>query len=93
MPLDHRVAIFTIVIAVLTAVTFSLGTGARRDRHARRDAHARVVRARRIAPSRARFALVALQAALSLGLLATGAQFTKTVQASATQEYIPIPSA
>lgn len=91
IPLDHRVAIFTIVVAVLTAVTFSLGPALGVTRRA----------TKRLAPassgqggsarSRARFTLVALQAALSLGLLATGAQFTNTVRASATQEYIPDP--
>jgi putative ABC transport system permease protein len=91
MPLDHRVALFTILIAVLTAIAFSLGPALGVTSHA----------SRRLAPaspaaggpvrSRTRFALVALQAALSLGLLATGAQFTKTVHASATEEYIPDP--
>ena len=91
MPLDHRVALFTIVIAVLTAVTFSLGPALgvtiTRDEEAAPASSA----AGGSGASRARFALVALQAALSLGLLATGAQFTKTVQASATQEHIPDP--
>ena len=43
------------------------------------------------ARSRTRFALVALQAALSLGLLTTGAQFVRTVQGAATNERIPHP--
>jgi predicted permease len=91
MPLDHRVSLFTIVIAVLTAVTFSLGPALGvTSRATRRLTPASSGQAGSVR-SRARFALVALQAALSLGLLATGAQFTKTVQAAATQEYIPDP--
>ena len=43
------------------------------------------------ARSRTRFALVALQAALSLGLLATGTQFAKTVHAAAASEPIADP--
>ena len=91
MPLDHRVALFTIAIAVLTAVAFSLGPALGvTSRATRRLTPASSGQAGSVR-SRARFALVALQAALSLGLLATGAQFTKTVQAAATQEYIPDP--
>jgi putative ABC transport system permease protein len=91
MPLDHRVALFTIVIAVLTAVAFSLGPALGVTARASRRLAPASPAAGGPAKSRTRFALVALQAALSLGLLATGAQFTKTVQASATQEYIPDP--
>ena len=91
MPLDHRVALFTILIAVLTAIAFSLGPAFGVTSRATRrltpasSGHAGSAR------SRTRFVLVTLQAALSLGLLATGAQFTKTVQLSATREYIPDP--
>jgi predicted permease len=91
MPLDHRVALFTILIAVLTAVTFSVGPALGVTSRATRPLTPASSRQAGSARSRVRFALVALQSALSLGLLATGAQFTKTVQASATQEYIPDP--
>jgi predicted permease len=91
MPLDQRIAVFTIVIAVLTAVTCSLGPALGvTSRATRRLTPASSGQAGAVR-SRTRFALVALQAALSLGLLATGAQFTKTVQASAAQEHIPDP--
>ena len=43
------------------------------------------------ARSRTRFALVTLQAALSLGLLATGTQFARTVYAAAATEPIADP--
>jgi putative ABC transport system permease protein len=91
MPLDHRVTLFTIAIAVLTAVAFSLGPALGVTSRATRRLSSASSGQAGSGRSRARFALVALQAALSLGLLATGAQFTKTVQASATQEYIPDP--
>jgi hypothetical protein len=41
--------------------------------------------------SRTRFVLVALQAAFSLGLLTTGAQFVKTGESAAARETIPHP--
>jgi predicted permease len=91
MPLDQRVAVFTILIAILTAVTFSLGPALGVTSRATRRLTPASSGQGGSARSKARFALVALQAALSLGLLATGAQFTKTVQASATQEHIPDP--
>jgi predicted permease len=90
VPLDTRVALFAVAIAVLTAVTFSLGPALGVTRRA----------TKRLAPaaagggstrSRTRFALVALQAALSLGLLATGTQFAKTVYAAAASEPIADP--
>jgi predicted permease len=91
IPLDHRVALFTIVIAVLTAVAFSLGPALGVTSNASRRLATGARAGGGPVRSRTRFLLVALQAALSLGLLATGAQFTKTVQASATQEHIPDP--
>jgi putative ABC transport system permease protein len=92
VPLDGRVALFAVAIAVLTAVIFSLGPALSVTRHA----------AKRLAPAAAqiggsrarsttRFALIALQAALSLGLLATGTQFAKTVYAAAATEPIADP--
>jgi predicted permease len=91
MPIDARVALFTLAVVVITAVTFSLGPAW----NVTRRATARLSRmsggaAGRVR-SRTRFALVVLQAALSLGLLATGAQFTRTIQARAAGEHIPSP--
>ena len=91
MPLDHRVTFFTIAIAVLTAVTCSLGPALGVTSRATRRLTPGASWQAGSARSRLRFALVALQAALSLGLLATSAQFTNTVQASATQEHVPDP--
>ena len=91
IPVDWRVVFFTVAIALFTAVAFSLGPALGVTSKA----------GRRMAPvptiagasrSRARFALVALQAALSLGLLTTGAQFTRTVLAANPREaLIPDP--
>ena len=91
MPVDARVAVFTLTVAILAAVTFCLGPAL----HVTARSATRLANSSSSiggsARSRMRFALVALQAALSLGLLATGAQFTKTVQAAAKREHIPNP--
>jgi len=91
-PLDARVALFAVAIAVLTAVIFSLGPALSVTRHAAKrlaPAAAQIGGSR--ARSTARFALIALQAALSLGLLATGTQFARTVYAAAATEPIAHP--
>lgn len=76
VPVDVRVAVFAIAIAGLAALAFSLGPAlglvARAGRRMTPAASAGTSR------SRVRFALVAAQAALSLGLLVTGIQFTRT---------------
>jgi predicted permease len=78
LPIDGRVAVFTLVLSLGAAAAFSLGPAlsviARASKRSVTST-APVAMPR----SRARFALVALQAALSLGLLTTGAQFTSTV--------------
>ena len=91
IPLDYRVALFTVAIAVLTAVTFSLGPALSVTRHATKRLAPAAAGIGGTVRSRTRFVLVALQAALSLGLLTTGAQFVKTVQAAAAHEMIPHP--
>ena len=91
MPVDVRVALFTLTVAIVAAVTFCLGPAL----HVTARSATRLANSSSSiggsARSRMRFALVALQAALSLGLLATGAQFTKTVQAAGKREHIPNP--
>jgi predicted permease len=78
LPIDVRVAAFTLTISLGAAAAFSLGPALSVIRRASTRS---VTSTAPIAMprSRARFALVALQAALSLGLLTTGAQFTNTV--------------
>jgi len=91
IPIDWRVLFFTVAIALFTAVAFSLGPalGVTSKAGRRMAAASTMAGASR---SRARFALVALQAALSLGLLTTGAQFTRTVFANNPREAkIPDP--
>lgn len=78
LPIDIRVAAFTVVISLGAAAAFSLGPALSVIRRASRrsvTSTAPVAMPR----SRGRSVLVALQAALSLGLLTTGAQFTNTV--------------
>jgi putative ABC transport system permease protein len=78
LPIDVRVVAFTLVISLGAALAFSLAPALSVIRRASRRAvtsTAPVAMPR----SRGRSVLVALQAALSLGLLTTGAQFTNTV--------------
>ena len=91
IPVDARVVFFTIAIALFTAVAFSIGPALGvTSKAGRRMAPASTMAG--ASRSRARFALVALQAALSLGLLITGAQFTRTVFAGNPREaQIPDP--
>jgi predicted permease len=91
VPLDVRVAMFTVAIAALTAITFSLGPALAVTRYARQRLASATVGAGMGTRSRTRFALVALQAALSLGLLATGTQFARTVYAAAATEPVAHP--
>src|SRR5918993_738262 len=81
IPVDRTVVFFTIAIALFTAVAFSLGPALKVTSQAKRRMTAAPSGAG-ASRSRVRFALVALQAALSLGLLTTGATFTKTVFAA-----------
>jgi predicted permease len=88
IPLDARVALFTVIVAVVTAIAFSLGpalgvtASATRRLYSTSGGHGAPAR------SRTRVLLVAVQAALSLGLLATGAQFIKTAEVTAVKEHI-----
>lgn len=90
-PLDYRVALFTVAIAVLTAVTFSLGPALSVIERATKRLAPAASGTAGAARSRTRFALVALQAALSLGLLATGTQFVKTAQGESAREPVAHP--
>jgi predicted permease len=78
IPVDWRVVVFTVTIALVTAIAFSIGPALGVTSKAGRRMTPVPTRAGAVR-SRARFALVALQAAMSLGLLTTGVQFTRTV--------------
>ena len=77
--IDTNVLLFVVAAAVATALAFGLGPAL----SVTRAAVSRAPQAGRRGPfgSRTRSVLVALQAALCLALLATGAQFTATVRA------------
>lgn len=87
LPIDYRVVAFTLALTICAAIGFSLGpafsvlAGA-----TKRMAPGRTSAA--TPRSRLRFGLVALQAALSLALLTTGAQFTNTVFAASENEAV-----
>ena len=90
MPLDARVAAFTVVLSALAALAFTLGPALSITSGAGRTGPLASLPA--VARSGRRFALIAIQAALSLGLLVTGAQFTRTVFAANPNEAsIPSP--
>jgi putative ABC transport system permease protein len=72
-PIDVRVPVFTIAAAILTAVAFGLGPALRVASRASSDPRGLSPTGAGTSRSRVRFTLIAAQAALSLGLLATGA--------------------
>jgi predicted permease len=91
IPIDSRVLLFTVAVAVATSLSFSIGPALSvTSSAAERLAAASSFVAGRVR-SRSRFLLVAFQAALSLSLLATGAQFTKKMHASTPREHIASP--
>ena len=91
VPLDLRVMGFTVAIVIGAALTFSVVPALNVVARAATRLPSASRGGGRPARSRVRFALVALQAALSLGLLATSAQFTRTVQAANADEHIAEP--
>jgi predicted permease len=88
MPVDVRVQIFTILVTLLAALAFGLGPALRVAR-SRMNGLADLRSGYGPARSRVRATLIALQAALSLGLLATGAQFVQTVRATMAATAVP----
>ena len=81
VPLDARVQLFTIAAAAATAIAFGLGPALHVASRGAVDPRRLSTAGAGTARSRVRFVLIAAQAALSLGLLATGAQFVNTVRA------------
>ena len=77
---DLNVVLFVVTAAVATALVFGLGPALSVTRATVSGAPERGRYLRGAFGSRTRSALVVLQAALCLGLLATGAQFTTTLQ-------------
>jgi predicted permease len=90
MPIDFTVTVFAVAVASLTAIAFGLGPALSVARSGTRASTAFRLTS---VPSRSRLrlTLVTVQVALSLGLLATGAQFTRTVQRMTPVETVPDP--
>ena len=87
IPIDGRVQVFTIAVAIVASVAFGLGPALRVARRGMDGAFG--LRATPApARSRVRAVLIALQAAVSLGLLTTGAQFVATARAGFGQEVL-----
>jgi putative ABC transport system permease protein len=80
MPVDVRVLIFTLAVALTTALVFGLGPALHVASRATADPRGLARLGLPSSRSRIRFGLIAAQAALSLGLLATGVQFINTVR-------------
>jgi predicted permease len=87
VPLDARVQLFTIAAAAATAIAFGVGPAVHVASRGAVDAR-RLSTGAGTARSRLRFGLIAAQAALSLGLLATGAQFVNTVRAGSGRSVV-----
>lgn len=80
MPVDVRVQLFTIAITLTSALAFGLGPALRVARRGM-DGALGLRTVHSSSRSRVRAVLIGLQAAVSLGLLATGAQFVNTARA------------
>ena len=79
LPLDARVQAFTIAVTIVASLAFGLGPAVRVARRGMDGAYG--MRSAHVpSRSRVRSVLIALQAAVSLGLLATGAQFVNTAR-------------
>ena len=91
VPVDASVTVFTVAIVIIAALTVSVVPALNVVARASRRIAPISRGGGRPARVRVRFALVALQAALSLGLLATGVQFIRTVQAANANEHVPAP--
>ena len=89
--IDANVLTFVVAAAVATALVFGLGPALSVTHAAVRRAPEGARFLRGPFGSRTRFALVVVQAALCLGLLATGAQFSKTLN-SLWNEGLPEPA-
>jgi putative ABC transport system permease protein len=76
LEIDWRVLAFTVGIAVMTAVAFGIGPAMATTRAAAMRAPSAAPEGTRAGQRRVRMGLVGLQAALSLGLLVAGTQFT-----------------
>jgi putative ABC transport system permease protein len=89
---DVKVMLFTLAAAGATAIVFGLGPALSVTRAAITRAPEAGRFLRGPFGSRTRAALVTLQAALCLGLLATGAQFTSTLQKSLADDNLQDPA-
>jgi predicted permease len=89
LPIDHRVLLYTVVAIALTSVAFGLAPAIRASRAGGSIGRWGVMAA--VRPGRWRSGLVAAQVALSLGLLATGTQFIKTLLDSVPSYGVPEP--
>ena len=87
--IDVNVLLFTLAAAVMTSLVFGLGPALSVTRAAISRAPEAGRFMRGAFGSRTRSALVMLQAALCLGLLATGAQFTNTLRVSLDDDGLP----
>jgi predicted permease len=89
IPIDHRVLLYTVVATALTSLAFGLAPAIRASRARTSDGRFGPMGAARLGPWR--FGLVVAQVALSLGLLATGTQFIKTLLDSVPSYGVPEP--
>jgi putative ABC transport system permease protein len=86
LPIDHRVLAFTLLTAIVTAIIFGLSPALRATSGAAATAQGGWrLPTGPLPQSRLSRVLVILQMALSLGLLATGGQFVKTVEAMTSE--------
>jgi putative ABC transport system permease protein len=91
LEIDWRVLAFTLAIAAMTAVAFGIGPAISTTRAAAMRAPSAAPEGTRPGQRRVRMGLVALQAALSLGLLLAGTQFLSALRERANDDGLSDP--
>jgi putative ABC transport system permease protein len=91
LEIDWRVLAFTLAIAAMTAVAFGIGPAIATTRAAAMRAPSAAPEGTRAGQRRVRMGLVALQAALSLGLLLAGTQFVTALTERANDDGLADP--
>ena len=91
LSIDWRVLAYTLATAAATAIAFGIGPAIGTTRSAAQRAPSAAPGGTRVGQRRVQMVLVAMQAALSIGLLITGTQFMRAVSERASDDGLADP--